>query len=156
MFCTAMSVVSELISHYPGLLIGGFTLTCLVQAPIFLPTDHNLSHGLAYIYRLWIHFLFSWPWPCLSICPPSSPEPVEWKKIHCSIKIMDSWLISTLDRWSCAWDSALNNIDVSVKNWAFTILLLDWGNFKQNYLMDPNQIHLIRESFIIYGDLCQY
>ena len=31
MFCTAVSVVSYLISHYTGLLIGGSNLTCLVK-----------------------------------------------------------------------------------------------------------------------------
>ena len=58
MFCTAVSVVSELISHYLGLSIGGYTLNFLVKFPIFFPIDQRLSHGVAYLYRLQIHFLF--------------------------------------------------------------------------------------------------
>ena len=81
LFCTTVSLVSELISHYPGLLIGGSNFTCLVQYPIFLPIDQRLSHGVAYLYRLRIHFLFSWPWHFLSIFPPSSHEPFQWKNL---------------------------------------------------------------------------
>ena len=53
------------------------------------------------------------------------------KICHWSIKLMDSWVISTLYCWRCAWDSALNNIDVSMKIWTCPILLLHWRNFKQ-------------------------
>ena len=44
MFCTAVSVVTELIKNYPRLLIGGSSLSYLVQLPIFLPIDQRLSH----------------------------------------------------------------------------------------------------------------
>ena len=81
LFCTSVSVVSELISHYPGLLIGWSALPCLFQSPIFFPIDQCLSYGVAYFYRLWIRFLFYWPWPFLSLCPPSIPEPVQWKHL---------------------------------------------------------------------------
>ena len=56
LFCTAVSVVSDLISHYPGLLIGGSTLPCLVQSPILLPIYQRLYHVFAYLYML--HILF--------------------------------------------------------------------------------------------------
>ena len=79
LFCTAVSVISEMISHYPLLLIGGSTSPCLVQSPIFLPIDQSLSHGVTYLYRLRIHFLFSWPWYWLSIFPPSIPDPFQCK-----------------------------------------------------------------------------
>ena len=79
LFCTAVSVVSDIISHYLGLFIGGSALNCLFQSLIFLPIDQRLSHGVGYLYMLKIHFLFCWTWPCLSVCPPSSPEPVQWK-----------------------------------------------------------------------------
>ena len=33
------------------------------------------------MYRLRIHLFFSWPWLCLSIYPPSSPETFQWKNL---------------------------------------------------------------------------
>ena len=53
-FCTAVSVASVLILHYSGLCIGGCDLTCLVQSPIYLLTDHRLFHGVTYLYKWYI------------------------------------------------------------------------------------------------------
>ena len=59
LLCTAVSVVSDMISNYPGLLIGGSAFPYLVQSPILFKIDQNLSHGVAYLYRLRTPFLFS-------------------------------------------------------------------------------------------------
>ena len=50
---------------------------------------------------------------------------------YCSIKIVDSRAISTLYRWRCAWDSAINNIYVSMQIWTCPILLLHWINSRK-------------------------
>ena len=55
----AVSVVSDIILNYPWLYIGGFFLPCPVQYPIISPIYQRLSHGVAYLYGLQIHFLLS-------------------------------------------------------------------------------------------------
>ena len=115
MLCTTVSVVSVLISHYPGLLIGGSALPCLFYSPIFLQIYHIL-HPMVLIICM----------GCESTSCSLEPD-LDYQSFHhqvlsqsngnishFSIKLMDSRVISTLDRWRCAWDSALNNIDVSM------------------------------------------
>ena len=55
---------------------------------------------------------------------------------HYSIKLMDSWVISTIDCWRCVWDSSLNNIDILMKIWTCTVVL-HWRNFKQMLWWTP-------------------
>ena len=62
------------------------------------------------------------------------------EKIHLFIKIMSYRVIYTLNCWRCAWYSALNNIDVSMKIWTVPVLLLHWRNFKK--IFDESQSNL--------------
>ena len=150
MFSTAVSVVSELISQYSGLYIGGYAWTCLVQSPIFLPIYQCISHGVAYLYRLRIHFLFSWPWPCLSIFPPSSTDTFQCK--HLTLLYQTHELLSHFYTGSLEVRMGLCSkqywyIDEYL-NFSYTPPPLK--KFQTNSLMDPNQIHLMGESFDVH------
>ena len=152
MFCTDVSMVSELISRYTGLLIWGSAFTCLVQSPIFLQIDRRLSHGVSYMYRLWINLFFYWPWPCLSIYPPSSPEPVQWKHLpllyqttHGLLSHIYTGLLEIcIGIWSQKYWCIYANLRLS-----YTPPPLK--KFQTKFLMDPNQIHLIGEYFDTHG-----
>ena len=150
-FYTTVSVVSEMISHYTGLYIVGFALPCIFQSPIFLPMDQRLSHGVAYLYMSRIHFLFSWPWPCLSICPPSSPQTFQWK--HFPLLYHTHELPSNIYTGLLEVRMGI----LSKKYWCIhENLNLSYTppplkKFQKIPLMDPNKIHLIGEYFVIHG-----
>ena len=135
--------------------MGGSALPCLVQSPIILPLDQRLSCGVAYMYKLWIHFLFFRPWPCLSICPSSSTEPVQWK--HLPFLYHNHGFLSHLYTGSLEVCMGL----CSQQYWCIDEnLSLSYNppplnKFQTNSLMDPNKINLIGESFEIRGTRCQ-
>ena len=104
------------------------------------------------MYRLQIHFLFSWPWPCLSIFPPSIPEPVQWKKLtllyqnhelksHIYTGLLEVRMGICSKKYWC--------IDGNL-NLSYTPPPLK--KFQTNSLMDPNQIHL-KENILTFTDL---